>query len=174
MFAVPGWSVDSSALKTQKAPEQSVPKKEANVKKDDGAAAATSAASKKRKRNGLATEVNKDNLADMWERVIEGKPKQKKVKKEKEKKVEAPAVVGGEDEMKSAVEDVNGEERVTAADAPGSGEKVKKEKKKKNKKGKHSTEESLDKAEADEPTPQLAPDPRQCATHSMPAGGDRE
>lgn len=149
MFAVPGWSVDSSALKTQKAPEQPTPKT-GDAKNDEEGAITSS--SKKRKRNGLAKEVNKDNLADMWERVIEGKPKQKKVKKEK--KLEA-AMVGGEDETKSAVV---GEEEKSAAAAAGSEERVKKEKKKKNKKGSPSTE-ALDKAEEESKPDITAPPP---------------
>lgn len=147
MFAVPGWSVNSSALKTQKAPEQPAPKA-TDAKNDEGGASTSS--SKKRKRNGLAKEVNKDNLADMWERVIEGKPKQKKVKQEKIKKVEAVVEVEGKDEKKSAVA-VDGEEA-----AAGLGEKGKKEKKKKIK-GKHSTE-VLDKSQG-EPTPEIAAPP---------------
>jgi len=78
MFAVPGWSVHSSTLKTQTAQPQNPITKETIVPvAEEGEAPARN---RKRKRNGGksgATEVNPVNLSDLWEKVIEGKPKAK-------------------------------------------------------------------------------------------------
>lgn len=82
MFAVPGWSLDSSSLKHQTIaakPAQAKPTDAPKSSAEDG----DGASGKKRKRSG-GKEVNKNNLSDMWEQVIEGKPKPKKVKKDKE------------------------------------------------------------------------------------------
>jgi ribosomal RNA-processing protein 8 len=69
MFAVPGWSVDTSLLKTQISETQSKVKK-GGAREDNGAVDLKS--SKKRKRSGKGKlEVNSGNLADMWETVIE-------------------------------------------------------------------------------------------------------
>lgn len=88
MFAVPGWSVSSSALKTQVAPSS---KPTANAQAPDQDVEANA---KKRKRSGgksAKKDVNPNNLADRWESVIEGKPKKKKSKKEhREKTQETP------------------------------------------------------------------------------------
>ncbi|CAD6447050.1 4df2d0d0-fd33-414d-84de-0e1924f6dfe0-CDS [Sclerotinia trifoliorum] len=89
MFAVPGWSVSSSLLKTQTAePVAAAPKGE-----EEGVPVETKS-SKKRKR-AKNPDVNAANLSELWESVIEGKPKTKKVKnagkdgeaKEKKEKV---------------------------------------------------------------------------------------
>jgi ribosomal RNA-processing protein 8 len=88
MFAVPGWSVSSSALKTQTV--------DAHQPSPNPAPAAESVGSenksKKRKRTSgksKAADVNSTNLADLWETVIEGqkKPKQPKTSKLAEKQL---------------------------------------------------------------------------------------
>lgn len=96
MFAVPGWSVASSALKTQRIettkltvdPSKAAAKSETPA--EDGAST-----SKKRKRNGKSKpqDVNAGNLAEMWDAVIEGneKPKVKKEKAVKKQKLEPAA-----------------------------------------------------------------------------------
>jgi ribosomal RNA-processing protein 8 len=79
MFAVPGWSVSAKSLKTQTLQpsnpvvNNTVPPKPTNDE--------PTKSSKKRKRTcgkSKASEVNSTNLADLWETVIEGKPKSKK------------------------------------------------------------------------------------------------
>jgi ribosomal RNA-processing protein 8 len=80
MFAVPGWSVYSNDLKTQTL-QTSAPLNSPKNLKESGDEPLKS--SKKRKRsNGksYASVVNATNLADLWETVIEGKPKTKKEK----------------------------------------------------------------------------------------------
>jgi ribosomal RNA-processing protein 8 len=87
MFAVPGWSVDSSNLKTQK-PKPSTPALNAIAVAQKEGTDATEKPGKKRKRsNGKskASDVNATNLADLWETVIEGKTKEKEVTEEKTK-----------------------------------------------------------------------------------------
>lgn len=78
MFAVPGWSVSSSNLTTQ------------TLKPLSGGANATDSnsipiakQSKQRNRSGKpkAPSVNPANLGDLWDTVIEGKPKAKKAPK---------------------------------------------------------------------------------------------
>ena len=81
MFAVPGWSVSASSLKTQTldslnpAPNGTTPSTEGNDAASKG---------RKRKRSGSgkpkAPDVNSTNLADLWESVIEGKSKLKSAK----------------------------------------------------------------------------------------------
>lgn len=74
MFAVPGWSVSSSLLKTQTTePVSAAPKAE-----EEGVPAETKS-SKKRKR-AKNPDVNAANLSELWDSVIEGKPKTKKVR----------------------------------------------------------------------------------------------
>ncbi|KAL6698290.1 methyltransferase domain-containing protein [Trichoderma pleuroticola] len=58
MFAVPGWSVSSDALKAEKP-----------------AVAASSGSAKKRKRTARDEPVTAANVADLWETVVEGKKK---------------------------------------------------------------------------------------------------
>lgn len=83
MFAVPGWSVDSSSLKQHTITTK--PNAQKSADKAEGVVDAEGdGVGKKRKRSGLK-DVNKDNLSDMWEQVIEGKPKQKKAKAERER-----------------------------------------------------------------------------------------
>ncbi|KAI4273765.1 MAG: hypothetical protein L6R38_006258 [Xanthoria sp. 2 TBL-2021] len=92
MFAVPGWSVSASQLKLQ----QESRRKEKTAKADDnGQSAMEEKKSKKRKRghsgpNG--TEVTNDNIADLWQKHIEGKSLPQKTEdenppKEKKKRV---------------------------------------------------------------------------------------
>ena len=86
MFAVPGWSISASSLKTQtvepsKPTRSTVPTTNEIGNGDHGSAAAKP--SKKRKRSSgksKAQDVNPSNLTEMWESVIEGRPKEKMVK----------------------------------------------------------------------------------------------
>ncbi|QSZ33881.1 hypothetical protein DSL72_005455 [Monilinia vaccinii-corymbosi] len=123
MFAVPGWSVSSSLLKTQAVePVTAVPKSE-----EEGAPVETKS-SKKRKR-AKNPDVNAANLSELWDSVIEGKPKAKKVKnggkKEKKEKVVKEATT--DEKENGPAEPPN-----DATEAPES-KKEKKEKKEKQK-----------------------------------------
>ncbi|KAK0118193.1 25S rRNA (adenine645-N1)-methyltransferase [Cadophora gregata] len=93
MFAVPGWSVSSSLLKAEK-PEGS--KSVAKVTDPEAVIEGESKkSSKKRKRNAAIEKngpknVDVNNMEELWETVIEGKPKEKKHKQkhgEKKQKV---------------------------------------------------------------------------------------
>ena len=79
MFAVPGWSVSPSDLTTQSLPPAN---SIANTAPTTESKATDSAKPNKKRRgsNGKskALKVNAANLADLWETVIEGKPKGKK------------------------------------------------------------------------------------------------
>jgi ribosomal RNA-processing protein 8 len=79
MFAVPGWSLSSSNLKTQTlTPPNNTTNADPSSESHDPEAAKNS---KKRNRsNGKskALKVNSSTLADLWETVIEGRPKYKK------------------------------------------------------------------------------------------------
>jgi ribosomal RNA-processing protein 8 len=85
MFAVPGWSVSASALKTQVAESSKpVPNNAKAAPTDNGEDGTAEKSSKKRKRsNGMSKQkdVNGNNLADLWESVIEGKKSKKREKK---------------------------------------------------------------------------------------------
>lgn len=81
MFAVSGWSVDSSALRTQTSEKPA-----AKPAATDVAETADSKPNKKRKRKSKG--VDGKNLADLWETVIEGKtPAPKAEKAEKRQKI---------------------------------------------------------------------------------------
>ncbi|KAH8804981.1 methyltransferase-domain-containing protein [Xylogone sp. PMI_703] len=73
MFAVPGWSVDSSQLKPQNEDlQKSGPAQPASDH------IGSSKSNKKRKRSNGSSKTSRvtgENLADLWETVIEGKPK---------------------------------------------------------------------------------------------------
>jgi ribosomal RNA-processing protein 8 len=89
MFAVPGWSISSSALKTQTLDSLN-PTPNGTTATTEGEASK----GKKRKRSGSgkskARDVNATNLADLWETVIEGKTKPKSAKhSEKRQKIAA-------------------------------------------------------------------------------------
>ncbi|KAH7391440.1 methyltransferase-domain-containing protein [Cadophora sp. MPI-SDFR-AT-0126] len=94
MFAVPGWSVSSSLLKAEK-PEgsKSVVKIAAPEAVTEGE---SKKSSKKRKRNAAIEKkgpknVDVNDMEELWETVIEGKPKEKKQKqKHGEKKRKVP------------------------------------------------------------------------------------
>ena len=83
MFAVPGWSVSSSSLKTQ-----TLPTSKPNINPtapSNGSNEPIPKSNKKRKRGSksAAQDVNSSNLADLWETIIEGKPKKQKIKQAK-------------------------------------------------------------------------------------------
>ena len=88
MFAVPGWSVSAQSLKTQTLQPSKPAVNKPGPPEPTGDEATIS--SKKRKRSSgksKASDVNPSNLADLWETVIEGKPKTKK-KKSKDEEAE--------------------------------------------------------------------------------------
>lgn len=74
MFAVPGWSVDSSQLKPQ---DQDLSKSSTKGPASSVSDPALPNKSNKKRKRSKAAQVSKDNLADLWESVIEGKPKSK-------------------------------------------------------------------------------------------------
>lgn len=83
MFAVPGWSVESKALKTQIHPTKAPATHENDTEgKND----------KKRKR-GKRGDVNSDNVAELYETVIEGKVGEKRQKISKDGSAEDEVVV---------------------------------------------------------------------------------
>ncbi|KAL8789177.1 MAG: hypothetical protein Q9213_001284 [Squamulea squamosa] len=92
MFAVPGWCVSASQLKTQQGSENKGKTGETN---SNGLPTVEEKKSKKRKRgHGKAngTQVSKDNIADLWEKHIEGKIKRQKAedgepRKKKKKRI---------------------------------------------------------------------------------------
>jgi ribosomal RNA-processing protein 8 len=156
MFAVPGWSLESSALKSQTQPAQ--PKNESQPAKD---ASTPDGKNNKRKR----ANVTAGNVDEMYRKHIEGsirapkvgnpetdgfmKPekKQKKEKKQKQK----------QKEEKEATETAKPEEptaEVAAfeADADQAEDKAPKKKQKRNKKNKDKANASEDTAEADSTT----------------------
>ncbi|KAE8447802.1 hypothetical protein EG329_010196 [Mollisiaceae sp. DMI_Dod_QoI] len=124
MFAVPGWSVDTSLLKTQTV-ESSNKAKNSGDREDNGNG--ESKPSKKRKRSGKEkVDVNPGNLADMWENVIEGKERAGEPKEPGEKRQK----IAEEDATQT---NANRDEHVDEAENPVR-EKGKKEKTKKDKK----------------------------------------
>ena len=105
MFAVPGWSVSASALKTQVA-EPSKPAANAAVPANNGEDGTAEKSGKKRKRSsGKSKEkdVNVNNLAELWESVIEGRKKSKKHDK-KRQKVERDSETEKSDSNEAAAE----------------------------------------------------------------------
>ncbi|KAM0268521.1 hypothetical protein ACHAQH_009981 [Verticillium albo-atrum] len=68
MFAVPGWSVSADALKPETQVKESASKPSKRKRAGGG---------------GVKQEVTTDNVANLWERVIEGKPAPQRKKAEK-------------------------------------------------------------------------------------------
>jgi ribosomal RNA-processing protein 8 len=89
MFAVPGWSVSASALTTQVLESsKSALNNSTATPTNNGEDGTTEKSSKKRKRSSGTSkqkDVNRNNLVDLWESVIEGKKKIKKHEKKKQK-----------------------------------------------------------------------------------------
>ncbi|KAI9641092.1 25S rRNA (adenine645-N1)-methyltransferase [Ciborinia camelliae] len=137
MFAVPGWSVSSSLLKTQTAePVAAAPKTEG-----EGAPVETKS-SKKRKR-AKNPDVNAANLSELWDSVIEGKPKAKKTKNidkdgdKKEKKEKIVKEISPDGIENGPVEPSN-----DSTEAPESKKEKKQQKKKKKDKDSNPSENS--------------------------------
>jgi ribosomal RNA-processing protein 8 len=112
MFAVPGWSVSSDALKTEKSA---------------GAGGPSGSKSRKRKRTTTAAKdepVTADNVADLWESVVEGKKKPSGEKSSQDSKRQRKGTddkaKGGDEKKEKDDEDVKPQ---------GSDKKSKKEKK---------------------------------------------
>jgi ribosomal RNA-processing protein 8 len=88
MFAVPGWSVSASALKTQVAESSKPAPNGSAALTHNGHEGTAEKSAKKRKRNsGMSKQkdVNGNNLSDLWESVIEGKKKSEKHDKKRQK-----------------------------------------------------------------------------------------
>lgn len=165
MFAVPGWSVSSSSLKTQSIEN---PKPEAKGAPQTNKDESEAKSNKKRKRSGKskASDVNPANLADLWETVIEGKPKPKKEKSKKRQKisedkdnagrVEEVSAPNGEESPNEdgAVGSIGGEAQSTAAELE---KKKKKKKPKKERSGTSNEESTAESATNAAPPPPLKP-----------------
>ncbi|KAJ6133635.1 hypothetical protein N7471_008850 [Penicillium samsonianum] len=143
MFAVPGWSVESSALKSQTQAAQ--PKNESQPEKD-----ASNANAKNNKRKRANDRVTAGNVDEMYRRHIEGTAKGGKrgadasVKPEKKQNKEK--------KEKQTLEKEPTSEAVTAAeaDADQAEDKAPKKRQRKNKKNKENKDStSEDKTEAD-------------------------
>lgn len=102
MFAVPGWSVSSSALKTQICePSKSQPPTCTNSGSE-----VAGKTSKKRKRSSgksKSSEVNSANLSNLWEVIIEKENKPKNPSKEKKHLRKRPRIAGKLDDGNSNV-----------------------------------------------------------------------
>lgn len=167
MFAVPGWSVSSKTLKTQ-TPDTPKPEAKAAPSTNDGDVSEEKS-NKKRKRNGKSTNaaVNDTNVADLYETVIEGKPKPKKEKSKKRQKTatdEKDNAEGAEDAVakpKDATTETDGAATIAeeGEDAAGKPEKKKKKKSKKERAENGTTETSA----ADAPKSMPAPPPKPVA-----------
>jgi ribosomal RNA-processing protein 8 len=124
MFAVPGWSVSSSNLKTQTAQPVKATTNSTAPPKNEGTEEAARP-SKKRKRSGSkskAVDVNPANLADLWETVIEGKPKEKKDPKSAQEKSKSKSKEHGEKQLATPKEDGASGDADTAQGAEGEDE----------------------------------------------------
>lgn len=135
MFAVPGWSVSSKNLKTQ-IPDIPKPEAKAAASTNDGEVSEEKS-NKKRKRNGKSapSAVNSTNVADLYEAVIEGKPKPKKEKSKKRQKIAEQDVDGAVDtkDCKAKADNAAGTIAEDGEDAASKPEKKKKKKSKKEK-----------------------------------------
>ncbi|CEJ84563.1 hypothetical protein VHEMI03512 [[Torrubiella] hemipterigena] len=115
MFAVPGWSVSSDALKVEKS--------NSNPSKEGGK-------SKKRKRPNSTPEVNSSNVTSLWESVVEGRSSPNADKSAKRSKKEKPQKEG------KSVDNVKDESKQD--DAPVTDTAAPRDTAKKGKKGKKS------------------------------------
>ncbi|KAJ5780287.1 hypothetical protein N7457_005447 [Penicillium paradoxum] len=153
MFAVPGWSVESSALKSQTQPA-SQPKNESQPEKD-----ASTPNGKNNKRKRANDRVTAGNVDEMYRRHIEGgTPKGgkhgaeasvKSGKKQKKDK-KAKETVEKDSNQEPSNEDINTADVDADADADQAEEKAPKKKQRKNKKNKDNASE--DKTDADATT----------------------
>ncbi|KAL8769756.1 MAG: hypothetical protein Q9209_004372 [Squamulea sp. 1 TL-2023] len=114
MFAVPGWSVSANQLKAQ---QESDDKEKTGKANPNGHSIVEGKKSKKRKRGhgeGNGTLVAEDNIADLWEKHIEGKSKRQKAgdgnpQKDKKKRIRKQKrivrVEAGEEKLAPAAQD---------------------------------------------------------------------
>ncbi|KAL6883899.1 methyltransferase domain-containing protein [Trichoderma longibrachiatum] len=132
MFAVPGWSVSSEALKAEKPAA--------------AAGGASGAKSRKRKRTTKEEPVTADNVADLWETVVEGKkPSNEKSAAQESKRQKK----GSDDKAKGDGEKTGeGESKSQGSDKPG--KKNKKDKKDKSKQ-KSQSEKDLEQGDRSQP-----------------------
>ncbi|KAJ5353067.1 hypothetical protein N7452_002041 [Penicillium brevicompactum] len=150
MFAVPGWSLETSALKSQ---TQTPQPNEAPAKD------ASTPDAKNNKRKRANDRVTAGNVDEMYRRHIEGNTKapkganagpdssvktEKKQKKEKKGKQEKQ-----EKELEQATQETTTEAPAPEADAEEAEDKAPKKKQKKNKKNKDKTDASADKTVTD-------------------------
>ncbi|KAK8042676.1 hypothetical protein PG994_013159 [Apiospora phragmitis] len=139
MFAVPGWSVSAANLKAESiAPPANKETKEQPETANNDKSGKSDKSDKKRKRpsSGPGGNVTAANLADLYEQVIEGKPKKKKAKgptagfgSAPKGKQEPAASANGKDEGTEATVVRDGEKSETTSEAPSS-KPSRKEKKK--------------------------------------------
>lgn len=157
MFAVPGWSVSADYLKAETAASN----KAASTDRPD----APSKSSKKRKRPSGPGNVTTENVADLWESVIEGKPGKKAKseapapKKSEKRKQDAGKAAGAGDEgsskgvgargKKSEHEPASEADQEPAPSAPND-QKPKKDKKKMKKKKPKSPTNDADETDGDD------------------------
>ena len=152
MFAVPGWSLETSALKSQTQTPQ--PKNESQPIKD-----ASTPDAKNNKRKRANDRVTAGNVDEMYRRHIEGNTKapkdgksgadgfMKPEKKQKEKKKQVKDTT-----EKTTPEEPTIEAATTEADADQAEDKAPKKKQKKNKKNKDKANGSEDITQADSAT----------------------
>ncbi|KAK8051319.1 hypothetical protein PG993_002704 [Apiospora rasikravindrae] len=150
MFAVPGWSVSAANLK----PEAAAPpaNKEVKAQPETASNDKSDKSDKKRKRpsSGPGGNVTASNLADLYEQVIEGKPKKKKAKgpatgfgsAPKGKQEPAASANGPKDKGAEATVGRDGEEGETTSAASSS--KLSRKEKKKAKKTAAAPQDSED------------------------------
>ncbi|TVY22443.1 25S rRNA (adenine-N(1))-methyltransferase [Lachnellula hyalina] len=154
MFAVPGWSVSSNLLKRQTLEPKPVPAT------NDTATSAPDdddlSKSKKRKLNSGKSKtlaVNPANVADLYERVIEGKPKVKSKKQvEKRQKIAKDDVAGDAPENGG---DVAAEEKTEERSERSV--KRKKDKERKREKKAAALEQTGNPTKTEEPSTKVAP-----------------
>ena len=173
MFAVPGWSVSLSSLKTQTLDTLNPAPNGATPPAGKGDAASKG---KKRKRSGSgmskAKDVNSTNLADMWEKVIEGKSKPKSAKHaEKRQKIAKEGEGegdGAKDDIPKATDEgssiLNKSKEVEGSPKKEKTKKDKTLKQKKREKKAAALAESSNPTTVSEPTTIVAPPPKSAAT----------
>jgi ribosomal RNA-processing protein 8 len=115
MFAVKGWSVPASALKTQTSATQGAAPAAAPA---TGAGAPAKAGHKRKRGNkdAKASDVNEKNLADLWETVIEKKSKPEAQKEAKVKHGDKRQKVAKEDSVKDISAIAPDDSKIESAD----------------------------------------------------------
>lgn len=127
MFAVRGWNVSSSLLKTQGL-EPPKPTHSTTEPGEEGADAAPRSNKKRKRSSGKskALDVNPANLADLWESVIEGKEKSEKVKESRNKHGEKRQRIAKDEKLKGSEQAVVAGEEEAQENAESKDERPKK------------------------------------------------